>query len=200
MNMRQEIANLKKSLILQEAAKHFDKSGYEATSVSQIAKDAEVSIGTIYGFFESKEGLFQAHILYKIETFTNFLKELVKNSEQTPKENLKTLLTYHFEDMRGKQKSMQEVLLASPVAMSQACNSACTPDNNPLIELHQIIASQLEILHKQEPLQSTDFLQMALILKSMAFSYVERWVLLDDIVLEDKVDECLTIFFKGIIK
>jgi len=198
--MRQQIAELKRKLILEEAAKHFDEKGYEATQVSQIAKDAEVSIGTIYGFFESKEGLFQAHVLLKIETGTNFLKELVKNSEQTPKENIRSLITFHFQEMKGKRTSMQEILLSSPIAMTQACHSVCTQDHNPLIDLHQIIASQLEILNQQEPLRSNDFLQMAFILKSMAFSYVERWVLLNDIELEDKIDECLNIFFKGIIK
>lgn len=198
--MRQEIARLKKKLILEEASKHFDRQGYEATQVSQIAKDAGVSIGTIYGFFESKEGLFQAHIIQKIETSVEMFQQLIDESGHTPKENIKALLIYHFNDMKDKRESLQEIMLSSPVAMSQVvCHSSSSKEKNPLIDLHKIIASQLKVLHQQQPLRSTDFLQLSFILKSMAFSYVERWIILDDIVLDEKVDECMDIFFKGII-
>ncbi|MES9682444.1 helix-turn-helix domain-containing protein, partial [Gottfriedia acidiceleris] len=49
---------LKKQNILQAATKSFTIFGYKATTMSQIAKQANVGKGTIYTFFKNKEELF----------------------------------------------------------------------------------------------------------------------------------------------
>lgn len=198
--MRQELANLKRELILKEAGKHFDMHGYSATQVSQIAKEAEVSIGTIYDFFGSKEGLFQSYILYKIEAGTQVLQTLMSQNNSAPKENLKALMRHHFADLESKKSSVQEMLLSSPLLMGEFCQKANSQGVRPIVEFYKLIASQLELLHQNQPLIHTDFLQLAFNLKGLAFAYIERWVLLEDVVLSDQIDACLEIYFKGIIK
>ncbi|MEH7349733.1 TetR/AcrR family transcriptional regulator [Gottfriedia acidiceleris] len=48
----------KKKGILEAATKSFGTFGYKATTMSQIAKQANVGKGTIYTFFKNKEELF----------------------------------------------------------------------------------------------------------------------------------------------
>ena len=48
------------SLIMQTALELFANFGYEATSISQIARKADISKGLLYNYFESKEDLLQA--------------------------------------------------------------------------------------------------------------------------------------------
>lgn len=47
----------KKQLILDAALKLFSEKGYENASISQIAKEAGISKGLVYNYFESKESL-----------------------------------------------------------------------------------------------------------------------------------------------
>lgn len=50
----------KKSDILAAAQKEFTVRGYKKASVAHIAKEACVAVGTLYAYFGSKEGLFEA--------------------------------------------------------------------------------------------------------------------------------------------
>ena len=47
----------RKKEIIDATLKIFSEKGYEATSMSQVAKAAEIGKGTIYEYFESKEEL-----------------------------------------------------------------------------------------------------------------------------------------------
>lgn len=49
-----------KENILQTALKLFATQGYDATSVRQIAKEANANLSAISYHFESKEGLYKA--------------------------------------------------------------------------------------------------------------------------------------------
>ncbi|HRW21852.1 MAG TPA: helix-turn-helix domain-containing protein, partial [Bacteroidales bacterium] len=53
----EEIRLSKHKLILDTAMKLFASSGYHNTSISKIAKEAGISKGLIYNYFDSKEDL-----------------------------------------------------------------------------------------------------------------------------------------------
>jgi AcrR family transcriptional regulator len=52
----------KRCQILQGAAVVFDRDGFEGASMSRIAREANVSKGTLYNHFQSKADLFGAHV------------------------------------------------------------------------------------------------------------------------------------------
>jgi AcrR family transcriptional regulator len=52
-----EIRDEKRNLIMDVALEHFSSKGYFVTTMSHIAKHAEISKGLIYNYFESKEAL-----------------------------------------------------------------------------------------------------------------------------------------------
>lgn len=56
----EEIREEKKRLIMEVALSLFAQHGYENTSISQIAKQANISKGLLYNYFVSKEELLQA--------------------------------------------------------------------------------------------------------------------------------------------
>ncbi len=56
----EEIREEKKLLIMNVAMELFALHGYENTSISQIAKKANISKGLLYNYFESKEELLKA--------------------------------------------------------------------------------------------------------------------------------------------
>ena len=53
----EEIRQEKKQLILDVALKLFAQEGFHATSISMIAKEAGISKGLLYNYFDSKEAL-----------------------------------------------------------------------------------------------------------------------------------------------
>ncbi len=68
-----EIRNEKKKLITNVALKLFANEGYTRTSINQIAKEANISKGLLYNYFQSKEELLK-HILNALgEEFSEFI-------------------------------------------------------------------------------------------------------------------------------
>jgi len=193
--MRQKINELKKNIIIEIADRAFQANGYEETAVSNIAKEAEVSIGTIYGFFESKDGLFRAVHDFKISKAYEYLSAMFENNPDAPRDNLKAVLTFYFTEISQHKKSVQEMLLSSPFRIGCASSN-----DDPSLELYRLIAKEIENLHMQMPLRSTDFLQYSFNLRNQAAAYIERWAMLDDIVLIEKVDECLDLFLRGALR
>ena len=69
MSIKDKMNELKKELLLEEASKIFEEIGYEHMKVADLAKTAQVSIGTIYSLFNSKEGLYLSYIEHQINNF-----------------------------------------------------------------------------------------------------------------------------------
>lgn len=57
-NNQNSLLKPKKERILQAAEHIFGKEAYENATISQIARYANVAVGTVYEYFESKEALF----------------------------------------------------------------------------------------------------------------------------------------------
>lgn len=53
-----KIPPAKRRRILQVAVREFSRHGYEAVSINQIAEKADISVGSIYTYFNSKRDLF----------------------------------------------------------------------------------------------------------------------------------------------
>lgn len=66
---REQVRQERRQQILEAALTVFTQKGYHATNVSDVAAQAGVSQGTIYWYFDSKDALFQAAILFAFEGF-----------------------------------------------------------------------------------------------------------------------------------
>ncbi|MEN8250384.1 MAG: TetR/AcrR family transcriptional regulator [Bacteroidota bacterium] len=85
--------------ILEAAFKVFAKDGYEAASMAMIAKEAGVSKGLIYNYFDSKEELLKTLVTDVMAEGDRLAKELF---DRDPKVTLRNLFKWFFTEMRER--------------------------------------------------------------------------------------------------
>lgn len=73
---------VKRGQILDGAKRVFMKMGYDAASMNDVTREAGVSKGTIYVYFQSKEELFAALIERAKGLFTESIRELLAQSPE----------------------------------------------------------------------------------------------------------------------
>lgn len=72
-----KIPTAKQERILDAAIKEFASNGYNATSINVIAKKADISIGSMYSYFESKENLFMTLLDIGYHYLNQALEEVI---------------------------------------------------------------------------------------------------------------------------
>jgi AcrR family transcriptional regulator len=77
--------------IKEAALELFASNGYHSTSISQIAKEAGISKGLMYNYFNGKKALLHDIILEAVEVNEHLMKE-VMDSNDTPLNQLKRML------------------------------------------------------------------------------------------------------------
>ncbi|MYM27005.1 TetR family transcriptional regulator [Duganella sp. CY15W] len=71
-----ERAQSRRNQVLQAAALCFARSGFHGASMSEISKEAGMSAGHIYNYFDSKEAIIMAFVDLEAEHVTTQLREL----------------------------------------------------------------------------------------------------------------------------
>ena len=82
----EEMRIVKSELIKQTALALFAQKGFESTSVRSIAKEAGISKGLMYNYFESKEELLTRIVMDYMSQFFNILQ--IKDQDHIKKEEL----------------------------------------------------------------------------------------------------------------
>jgi len=97
--------------IIEAAERVFVKNGFVNTTIEQVAREAEFSVGTIYKFFENKEQLCQSVVDNIINEFsTAFEKQiLVKSNPLDALIALIKLRLYHVEKHGGFFRHLMEL-------------------------------------------------------------------------------------------
>lgn len=100
MNERDEQKEQRRALIMDKAIELFAKKGYADTKIGDIAKAANMSVGLMFHYFESKEKLFEEIIRYganatdtpremnfenPLDYFEGFLKMLFHYVKEQPR-------------------------------------------------------------------------------------------------------------------
>lgn len=93
----EEIRKKTRGNILENALKLFADKGYHGTSMSDIAKAADVSKGLAYNYFESKQKLIEALFGSFEELGIEMMRRMA--SAKDPYEKLKLMVEYSFELM-----------------------------------------------------------------------------------------------------
>lgn len=95
-----------KNMIYEAALKNFSKSGYANTKMEDIAKTADVSKGTLYLYFQSKEDLFYHMCRQNQQTLLEVRESLFKN-----KASLTADLGKFYDDLVRKEKETERAWL-----------------------------------------------------------------------------------------
>jgi AcrR family transcriptional regulator len=102
LSKRDQQREERRQQILSAALTVFSQKGYHATNVSDVAAQAGVSQGTIYWYFESKEALFTAALLWFFEDFGAEASAVVEKGE-TASEKLRALARSMQEFAKGAE-------------------------------------------------------------------------------------------------
>lgn len=97
----EEIRQKSKSNIMTAALTEFALHGFEATSIAQIARRAEVSKGLLYNYFESKEDLVEQLILKAVNENEEAIAALIT---QDPAQTLEGIIRWFFRELRENTK------------------------------------------------------------------------------------------------
>jgi TetR/AcrR family transcriptional regulator, mexJK operon transcriptional repressor len=82
----------KRAVILQAAVKLFSENGFAETPIAAVAKEAGVSFGTVFTYFETKEVLFQASVLEPLEELKPYFYEIGERYSGSPMEKIKDMI------------------------------------------------------------------------------------------------------------
>ncbi|TYB63158.1 TetR/AcrR family transcriptional regulator [Nonomuraea sp. PA05] len=86
--------------MLDECALLLDEVGYEALTTKEVARRAEVPIGTFYQFFHDKQGLVRALARRNLEAFLQRIIELIPAASLSHWTDLVDLAIDEFVDMK----------------------------------------------------------------------------------------------------
>ncbi|SEM70464.1 TetR family transcriptional regulator [Nonomuraea pusilla] len=86
--------------MLDECALLLDEVGYEALTTKEVARRAEVPIGTFYQFFEDKQGLVRALALRNLEAFLTRVAECLATATLNHWADLADLAIDEFVEMK----------------------------------------------------------------------------------------------------
>ena len=89
------VSTLSSDRILVSALELFSTRGYAATSVREICEAAQITKPTLYHFFGSKEGVFQALVKGILDGFVRQTREIVE-APGSVEDRLKALARGHF--------------------------------------------------------------------------------------------------------
>ncbi|MGH1378562.1 MAG: TetR/AcrR family transcriptional regulator [Alphaproteobacteria bacterium] len=101
---KKDIKNTEKreNEILKSATKCFAERGFHQTSMRDIAKEAGLSLGNIYRYFENKEALIKAFIEIENQETSQAFEQL--SHEKNFKKSLKVLAKYIIVELSNKHE------------------------------------------------------------------------------------------------
>lgn len=108
MNKREEQKQERKQAILHSALDLFVKRGYNATKISDIAKEVNMSVGLLFHYFDSKEKLYEELIRIGLEG----TKSIMKLEYNTPLEFFRVSINSIFNSMHNMFVTKMFVLMA----------------------------------------------------------------------------------------
>jgi AcrR family transcriptional regulator len=97
----EEIKRKKASLIIEMALLRFSEDGYKSASMQSIAKEAKVSKGNLYNYFESKEALLESVLRSGLDQFSEFYKQL--ESKIPSEKNFEKVIRSNFDMIKSNK-------------------------------------------------------------------------------------------------
>ena len=167
--IKTKLQDVKRALILEEAATQFERVGYEQLKVSDLAKSVGISVGTIYGLFESKEGLYMAYVNEQIARYLEALEARCAGAA-TPEAQLEQVYLLKFEYFVSKRKAVEECARNNPLFFSNI--------RYRIPELMERIYEKIaNIVREIAPGKSEgEALELAYILSGLSDGYLMYWL------------------------
>lgn len=157
----------KRDLILEEAERLFVLEGFENMKIAELAKNVEVSVGTIYTLFGSKENLYTNFILAQIEHYGEVIRREISPIAD-PVEKLKKLISIKYEAMMKNRNALRQSIINDPTFFLNT-----TDDEHPLMEMFRFIADEVMVPLAQQFGSSKDPLELTFLLEGLSIGTIK---------------------------
>lgn len=179
--------SIKKDLYLKEVVKYIDTHGYKKFKISELAKKLEVSVGTIYNIFISKENLYLEYLIIKLE---EFLLELQTKKIDDPIENLKLYLRLKYKIFLHIDENNIDPIENDPFFYPKL-----DIINHPVVKkIYDFLSEQFHIIYKNEDIDS---MHLTILFKNLSDGYIESY-LIKKFDTKNIVEKTINTFFNGI--
>lgn len=181
----EEVNKVKKELYLKEISKYIDEVGYKNFKISELAKQLETSVGTIYNLFYSKEELYLEYLIFKLQIFS---QRLSSQETANPTENLKLYLQCKYEIFIQIDKN-------SPMTSDPFFFHKLDIANHPIVlEIYEFLKRQFQQLAPQTKISH---MHQAILFKKLSDGFIESY-LLKKYDTSNIVEDTMEQFFKGL--
>jgi AcrR family transcriptional regulator len=102
-----EKKKLKRASILHAAIRVFSEKGYAETTIAVIAKEAGVSFGTVFTYFETKEILYETAVLEPLDEIKPYFFKVEEYFEGDPLDKIKQMIEYHVDLFSGRSEFLR---------------------------------------------------------------------------------------------
>lgn len=133
----------RRNLILATASRLFAAKGFARTTVSEIAREAEVAEGTLYHHFGSKDDLFLTLFDEMVDDYLSLAERAVREGS-TGLESLRALIRFHFEFVGSNAERFLLVLRDFPSHMLTDSRSRAAVSRRKLDRVSELFSAILE--------------------------------------------------------
>lgn len=184
-----ELSKVKKDLYLKAATKYFDKSGYKNFKISHLAKELEISVGTIYNLFVSKEKLYLEYLILKLE---NFLQTLKEKETKNPRKNLELYLSCKYEIFIQIDNNTESTVTNDPYFFHKLDISS-----HPIVDdIYDFLIRQFKELF---PDKKMNYKHISTLFKKLSDGFIESY-LIQKYDTKNIVKDTIELFFYGLEK
>ncbi len=185
VKLNEKVDELKKAFILDAASKYFKEFGYEKTQIDKISKELGIGVGTIYGHFKSKEGLFLAWLASIIDKAHIELVDYSKSVESAS-DKLTKVVEYKFEYFEKNKTTIKGYLENNQLFL----RGISRRKEHPMEKVYIFCA---DIIKQIKSMNDEDAYLLANIFDGIINSYIECS---DDVNLMHKKDEVMKRFLR----
>ncbi len=186
VKLNEKVDELKKKLILDTASEYFKTLGYEKTQIDKISKDLSIGVGTIYGYFKSKEGLFLAWLKSIIDKAYVDLKNHCETSNE-PVGKLKMVVEYKIKYFEKNKTTIKGYMENNQLFL----RGISRRKEHPMAKVYEYCA---EIIKEIKSVDDNEAYLLASIFDGIINSYIECSLEEDNLI--EKIDEIVERFLR----
>jgi AcrR family transcriptional regulator len=192
--------NLRRTEILEQAARIFAAKGFHSATVAEIANASGFAIGTLYQIFKSKEKLYAAVLTEKLEMMYAGIRKVVEE-EPDPLKKIEGLVTSHFRFVENNTEFCSIFIRGDHLSLSEGSMEL----RERMIKDYAVYVSFIEgVMSKgivSGLLKEMDPRLMADALMGIINSYASKWLIAaEGSSLTGNVQPVVDIFLGGVRK
>lgn len=192
--MMKNSLDIRRDELCEKALKVFAQYGYKKTSLDDIAKESNVSKGTIYNYFKNKEDVYHQAIIYAGVKWQNWVKDRV-NDKSNILDKFSILLKESILYL-SSNSDFQKVLQDNPQLFPLFTDS---PFQEMEIIAKKILRSVLEKGVEEGVFRQMDFDKMEKVLFAIYRMFIVGKYLIPNKFFDDSlVDDSIDLLINGI--